>query len=162
MSILIDNINGHKIEFIWNEGQFDKWKIFHKQPSGLQKPPLDKDYFQFFKSISKDFTPERIYTDFVYFYEVTGNYVSKTVLKIIEELTNKYPIINEELRINFVIIYAGMIAEENKEGTILGKRIKRLGMHQLLLEDFTPDEAANFSRGKKAEELNLLMKLKGF
>ncbi len=159
--VLIDNINGHKIEFIWNLGQFDEWKIFHTTPEGKQYPPLDVQYFSFFKKLSNEYSPEVVYNDFVYFYEVTSTYVSKTVLEIINELSKKYKN-SEEVRINFTIIYAGMIAEENKERTKLGKRIKRLGMYQLLIDDFKPEEAANFSRGKKSKELNLIMKSKNF
>lgn len=46
-----------------------------------------------------------------------------------------------------------MIAEENKAGTVLGKRIKRLGVHQVLLENISPRIAANFSRGMRAKEI---------
>ena len=55
-----------------------------------------------------------------------------------------------------------MIAEENKGNAILKKRIKRLGMHQVLLENYTPEHAANFSKGKKWKDLDKLMKQKGF
>jgi hypothetical protein len=55
-----------------------------------------------------------------------------------------------------------MIAEENKENAILGKRIKRLGMHQVLIENMKPEEAAVFSKGKKWKELHRLMKKRGF
>lgn len=40
-----------------------------------------------------------------------------------------------------------MIAEEQKQFTRLGKRIKRLGIHMLLLESKSVHEAANFIRG---------------
>ena len=68
----------------------------------------------------------------------------------------------EEADTWFTIIYAGMIAEENKANTILKKRIKRLGMHQLLLENYKAEDAANFSRNKKWKELDAIMKQKGF
>lgn len=35
-------------------------------------------------------------------------------------------------------------------------------MHQVLLENFDPELAANFSKGKKWKELDKLMKEKGF
>jgi len=40
-----------------------------------------------------------------------------------------------------------MISEENKANTRLGKRIKRLGVHKLLIENQPVYEAANFMRG---------------
>ena len=54
------------------------------------------------------------------------------------------------------------IAEENKEFTKLGKRIKRLGVHQVLKERMHYNEAANFSKGKKWKELNEICSSKGF
>ena len=62
----------------------------------------------------------------------------------------------------FTVIYAGMVAEENKAFAMLKKRIKRLGMHQVLVEGFDADYAAHFSRGKKWPELDSLMKQRGF
>ena len=46
-----------------------------------------------------------------------------------------------------------MIAEENKKNAILGKKIKGLAMYQIMIENFSAKEAANYSKGKKAFEL---------
>ena len=68
----------------------------------------------------------------------------------------------EEIDIWFTVIYGGMVAEENKEFAVLKKRIKRLGMHQILIERKDAEYAANFSKGKKWKELDELMKKRGF
>jgi hypothetical protein len=68
----------------------------------------------------------------------------------------------EEVDIWLTVIYAGMIAEENKQFAVLKKRVKRLGMHQVLLENMAPAVAANFSKGKKWRELDQIMRPKGF
>lgn len=51
-----------------------------------------------------------------------------------------------------------MIAEENWEGTHLGKRVKLLGLHQVLIQDFDNLVAANWSKSRRwqdiAEECN--------
>lgn len=39
---------------------------------------------------------------------------------------------------------------------------KRLAMHQILMEGMPVSEAANFSKGKKAEWLDRICKEKGF
>jgi hypothetical protein len=41
----------------------------------------------------------------------------------------------------FTVLYAGMISEENKTNAILKKRVKRLGIHQVLIQNSTPSEA---------------------
>lgn len=55
-----------------------------------------------------------------------------------------------------------MIAEENKDYAILKKRIKRLGMHQILIEKISPEKASNFSRGRNWRELDKICKEYGF
>ena len=62
----------------------------------------------------------------------------------------------------FSILYMGMLAEENKAHTRLGKRIKRLGMHKLLIENESVDTAANFMRKMKWYEIDSLCRSRGF
>jgi hypothetical protein len=55
-----------------------------------------------------------------------------------------------------------MIAEENKKNAILKKRIKRLGMHQVLIMGMPANQAASFSKGKNWRDLNEIMINLGF
>lgn len=57
---------------------------------------------------------------------------------------------------------ACLIAEEQKKWTKLAKRIKLLAAYQVLFEDFTPEEASEFSRGKIWQDLDKLCKASGF
>ena len=62
----------------------------------------------------------------------------------------------------FTILYMAMIAEEKKEHTKLGKRIKRLGVHKLLVERVPVSEAANFMRGMGWREIDRMCREYGF
>jgi hypothetical protein len=62
----------------------------------------------------------------------------------------------------FTVLYAGMIAEENKQNAILKKRVKRLGMHQVLMLNMPSSVAAKFSYGKKWRDLDAIMRPYGF
>ena len=55
-----------------------------------------------------------------------------------------------------------MIAERNKRYAVLRERIKRLGMYQILILKYTSGDAANFSKGKKAKDLDKICKDYGF
>lgn len=55
-----------------------------------------------------------------------------------------------------------MIAEERRKNAVLKKRIKRLGMYQILFERMSAVEAAKFSINKRATELSLLCDDRGF
>ena len=66
------------------------------------------------------------------------------------------------LILDFSIIYMGMVAEENKAFTKLGKRVKRLGVHQVLVDKLNYNDAASFSRGKKWYDISEECNQKGF
>ena len=161
MPTLIKIIN-HKIRIEFDTGSFDNWCVYVTKPGLAKYAPTDIEYFSWLKQQSIIFGAAKIFNDFISFYELTGKEIEITVLDKITYLSNDYGSVTEEANTWFTVIYAGMIAEENKTNAILKKRIKRLGMHQLLLENFTLEEAANFSKNKKWQELDLLMKQKGF
>lgn len=161
MATLIKIINNHtRVEFDF--GSFDNWCVFITRPNQLRYAPTDIEYFSWLKKQSARFGPAKIYNDFISFYEYTTKDLNENILTSITTISKDYEPDTDETDLWFTVIYAGMIAEENKANAILKKRIKRLGMHQLLLENFSAEEAASFSRNKKWQELDLLMKQKGF
>jgi hypothetical protein len=161
MATLIKIIN-NRIRIEFDTGSFDNWCVYLTRPGLARYAPTDIEYFSWLKQQALIFGVAKIYNDFISFYEFTGKEIDLTLLDKITILSKDYTSVSEEADTWFTIIYAGMIAEENKANTILRKRIKRLGMHQLLLENFRPEEAANFSKNKKWKDLDILMKQKGF
>lgn len=89
-----------------------------------------------------------MYADFVGVYEVTSANPEHRVLDLIDLQAQCYGADHLEYAIVMATIYAGMIAEENKANTRLGRRIKRLGMHQILQLGVEPAIAANHSRNR--------------
>jgi hypothetical protein len=152
--------NGGFIEF--DSGCFDGWCVFVTLPGRQRFAPADVQYFTRLKVIGETFGPQKVYDDFVVIYNRTSKNVDPKVFNLISSLSNFYNEFAEELELWLNVIYAGMIAEENKEKAILKKRIKRLGVHQVLIDNISPEKAAVFSKGKKWKELDEIMKLKGF
>ena len=152
--------NGVFIEF--DSGCFDKWCVFVNMPDKQRFAPTDVQYFSRLKIIGETFGPKKIYDDFVVIYNRTSKNVDSNVFNLILALSKTYNEFAEEMELWLNVIYAGMIAEENKENAILKKRIKRLGMHQVLIDNLSPEKAAVFSKGKKWKELDEIMKTKGF
>lgn len=160
MPRLIKNKEGcFVIEF--DTGSFDDWCIFLTRPGFKRYAPRDTEYFSFLKQAGTKQGVAKVYNDFVQFYQLTSNQPNENILSIIEKISWQYEQ-PAETEMWFVVIYAGMIAEENKKNSKLGKRVKRLGLHQLLLENFSPESAASFSKNKKWQDLDKLMKSKGF
>ena len=132
MAILIKIINNQiRVEF--DTGSFDNWCVYLTKPGMTRYAPTDIEYFSWLKQQALVFGAAKIYNDFISFYECTGKEIDLIILDKITTLSNDYGSVSEEVDTWLTLIYAGMIAEENKANAILKKRLKRLGMHQLLL-----------------------------
>lgn len=146
----------------YDKGNFDNWCVFIVETNGERYAPSDLKYFSRLKILGRKHGFNKIYDDFLVIYNRTTKEVDKNVFELISVLSRFYGTDNHEMEIWFNVIYAGMIAEENKENAILKKRIKRLGIHQLLIDNLEPEVAANFSKGVSWKNLDRLMKAKGF
>ncbi len=162
MSIIIKQLANNR-QVIFDRGRFDNWCVYVVEENGSKKAPFDKEYFTDLKNISKHYELNKVYDDFVEIYKKTSKVVDQSILNLIDRLVLTYRKEHQALVEQwFVVIYAGMIAEENKQYSVLKKRIKRLGMHQILKLGYEPRIAANFSKGKKWRELDEIMKPLGF
>lgn len=152
--------DGSYLEFA--RGNFDEWCVYVTTPKGLRRPPLDRNYFSFLKRLAEQFGPQRVYNDFVRVYEETEKHVDEKVFSLISHIASGYP--GWELRVEqvFSILYLTMIAEENKAFTRLGRRIKRLGVHCLLLEGLSVEQAADFTRGMRWQDIAVMCSERGF
>ncbi len=146
----------------FDSGAFDSWCVYLQRPNQPRHAPTDVQYFSQLLALGATHGNEKIYNDFVTIYNLTTRSVDKKVLNLIHQLSEAYGNNRLEIEILLTIIYAGMVAEENKEHAILRKRIKRLGLHQTLMEKVPPAVAANFSRGKNWKELDHICISKGF
>ncbi len=161
MATLVKHIrNAHVVEF--DKGKFDNWCVYLQRQGQKRYAPRDTEYFTFVKNMADIYSAQKVYADFVTIYQKTTKEIVPHVLEQITTLANTYTQHAEETDIWLTVLYAGMIAEENKANMVLRKRIKRLGMHQVLLLNMPPQEAAKFSFGKKYAELHPLMLSLGF
>ena len=152
--------NGAVVFF--GRGKFDDWCVFLRSPDGKTVAPRDVEYFARLKIIGNRFGKQRLYDDFVSVFAPTGKIIDPMILWRIKRLSLQYGEMTDEIEQWLTVIYYGMVAEENKERAILKKRVKRLGIHQILIEGKPPSWAARFSKGRTAEELDKLMQEKGF
>lgn len=155
----------HRVEF--DKGLFDDWCVYLTRAGKRRYPPKDTEYFTQLQTLGQKHGCGKIYNDFLRFYACTDKVIDPAVLELITAISDTYEADADELDVWFTVIYAGMVAEENKAFTRLGKRIKRLGLHQVLLEGMPPERAAQFSRkpphyaGAWWRHLDLFMRPKG-
>jgi hypothetical protein len=138
--------DGSTLEF--DEGRFDGWCVYLTRPSVSRYAPRDTEYFEFIRRLANKHGRDRLYGDFRRVYELTSNCVEEAALDAIRLASAAYGEDALEFSIMMVTIYAGMIAEENKKFSRLGRRVKRLGIYQVLYLGMPVESAANFSRGK--------------
>ncbi|MBN2890500.1 MAG: hypothetical protein JXL97_01405 [Bacteroidales bacterium] len=152
--------DGSIIEF--DSGLFDEWCVYLKRNGENRTAPRDVQYFAELQGLAKKYTSKKLYDDFLRIYSATDSKINEQVLNRITQISKDYGEDEIIVDIWLTVLYAGMVAEENKKYAILKKRIKRLGMYQVLIENRTPGFAANFSKGKKWRELDGIMKKYGF
>lgn len=155
-----DFLDGSYLEY--DRGSFDDWCVYLTKPNGSRKPPRDVDYFQKLKDYATRYGVETIYNDYVKVYDLTGKKLEPIALQEISNIASSYEDDALELDIIFSILYMAMIAEENKANTRLGKRIKRLGIYKLLIENCSVQSSANFMRGMGWRDIDTLCKERGF
>lgn len=161
MSRLIKLVrNLHRVEF--DRGNFDDFCVYLQRNRQARYAPVDTEYFEFFLKKGMQYGAKKVYNDFVQIYTPASCNLEPFILEMITTISDTYGSDAEEMDIWLTVIYGGMIAEENKKNAVLKKKIKRLGMHQVLMQEMDPIVAANFSRGKKINELNPIIKAAGF
>lgn len=153
-------VDGSFLEY--DRGCFDDWCVYFTGSDGTRKPPRDTDYFSQLKRYAAKYGTERIYRDYVRVYELTGKEIQPGVLTEITAVASAYGGDALQMDVILSILYMAMIAEERKAFTRLGKRIKRLGIYKLLMEDRSVQESANFMRGMGWREIDKLCNERGF
>lgn len=144
----------------FDNGKFDKWCVY-KIENGKRYAPKDKDYFEEILYFVKKYGVNTFYRDFVKLYKRTNKGIEPSVLRMIKLISIKYEE-NKQMEILLTILYMGMIAEENKKNTKLGKRIKRLGVYTLLFEGMDLDYSVNYMKNKSWIEIDKLCTERGF
>ena len=144
--------DGSTISF--GPGKFDEFCIHFVCSDGRKYFPKDHEYFKQLQILGDQEGREKIYYEFIEIFDRTGKDIDKDVISHIKKISLKY--VNDFRWVErlYMILYAAMVAEENKANTQVGKRIKRLGVHQVLIENVDSEIAANFSRGMTAGQID--------
>jgi hypothetical protein len=153
-------VDGSYLEYA--RGTFDEHCVYLTRPTRNRHAPKDIEYFAVLKRLSDRYGTKKVYADFVKIYEQTSKDYDYLVADEIRKLSSAYGIDSLEAEIALTTIYAAMIGEEKKANTKLGKRVKRLGIHQLLAEEFEIEKAATFSKGMKWREIEKECVKRGF
>lgn len=154
-------LDGSYLEY--GRGNFDNWCVYYVNSEGDRKPPLDVDYFQQLRELADNYGERKVYDDFVEIYNHTGRTIDNNVLNQITRCASTYDNIDIlDVDKLFTTLYMTMVSEENYPGTRLGRRIKRLGIYELLFSERNVQDSANFMRGMSWRDIDFLCKERGF
>jgi hypothetical protein len=140
-------------EVFFGRGSFDEWCVFLRRAGREAYAPLDTEYFGFFRDLARGHGAPAVYAAFLAVYLPAARELNPAVGAKLTAAARGFAGQENETEIWLAVIYAGMVAEENKARAVLKKRVKRLGLHQVLFLGLAPEVAANWSRGKKAAEI---------
>ena len=132
---------------LFDKGKFDDFCVYCIS-SKDRYAPKDVDYFDALNELGKTHGHVKIFNDLLELCDATTKDISQPLSEWITIISKEYGEDADVIDMLFTIIYAGMIAEENKTNAKLGKKMKLLGLYQVLIDGMSPDEAAKFSIGK--------------
>lgn len=146
----------------YDQGSFDSWCVYYTDALWFRTAPKDTDYLSQLCWLAARYGAGRVYGDYVRVYEMVGGEASGDDLEKISRLAGSYG--RDALRADIVFstLYLAMIAEERRANTRLGKRIKRLAVHQILKEEMSVSAAANYTRGMGWRDIARLCEERGF
>lgn len=155
--IMTDSINTiyakNNIKVYFAPGKYDPWCVY------VEHIPLDKEYFQQLKDLSISYGRVKVYNDFIKVYNIVDENFNKNLgLQTAIDIDKTY---KEDTLILWIVLYMTMIAEEKKENAILKKRIKNLGVYNVLFDEYDIDYVISYMKDEDWRVLDKLMKERG-
>ncbi len=146
----------------YGRGRFDDMCVYLTESNGVRRAPRDADYFARLAQFAARYGADTIYEDYVRVYDQTSASVEEATLQAISHIASAYGADALEIEKTLACIYLAMIAEDCKKHTKLGKRIKRIGVHRLLVENWSVSDSANFMRDMGWRAIDALCRERGF
>lgn len=152
---MIISDNGFVIYYY--RGRIDNWCVYvlKSKNKGLRWTPKDKEYFRWLQVQGKKYGNDKVYEDFLKLYDVIDKDTSfEEVVNITREINKGYP---KKFHYWWVILALTLIAEENKKFAPLGKKVKLLGVYNILKEGYSVAKTTQYMKGMKWYELEDLL-----
>ena len=156
-----------KWRLFFGRGRFDDWCVFvFDSVRSKFFFPLDYDYLYWIKCLGERFGNERVYFDFVLLYDCVRRGVSNRECYVVTSMVDE-GYVGVDTQVWWVIFFMTMYAECMKENTRLGKRIKRLGVYNVLVDGDDVEYVTQYMKNDEGlpgwfEYLDRLMRDRGF
>jgi len=140
----------------FDKGKIDKYCVYINGRGMWRHAPTDIEYFTWILELSDKYGVDKVWSDFNKIYEITGDFINYTLAEeVIYQIDKTY---DEDTLLWWIVFYMTMVAECKKERAILKKRIKRLGVYNVLIDKWDVSYVAQYMRHKHWKYLAKEMK----
>lgn len=139
-------VTDNDYHFWFDYGNFDEWCVHCKKPNGKMWFAYDREYLAWIRNMARFHGKEKVYNDFIKIYDMAKyDFNMKDAYSVIREVDSHYPYKKNRKRDDndkrsaeqwWTYFWMTMVAEERKENAIVGKRIKRLAVYNLLFDEY--------------------------
>lgn len=127
-------VTSNDYHFWFDTGNIDDWCVHCLKPDGKMWFAYDREYLSWIRKMAKFYGTDKVYDDFVKVYDsVKYDFNMGDAYDIIHEVSGHY---NGNTEHYWTYFWMTMVAEERKENAIVGKRIKRLAVYNLLFDKY--------------------------
>lgn len=142
---------------LFGKGSFDDWTPYvatvMTDGSVMCSYPSDKHYFEIAAGLANGHGPDKVYDDVRYLYARCGKEFDPALAAELAKISLTYGRDHEWAYNMLMHAYFGMLSEENKPGTALGRSLKMNGFYSFLRAGRPFDAAADECRGRSWQEI---------
>ena len=152
-------IHNGKTCVYFEKGKFDDYCVYINDNNHFKYAPKDDEYFQWILDLANKYGTSLVWTDFSKLYDIVDeNLNEEKAMLLIKEIDSHY---NEDTFLWWIIFYMTMVAECKKEFAILKKRIKRLGVYNVLFDECDINDVTSYMKNKSWRYLDKIMRERG-
>ena len=74
----------------YDSGSFDDWCVYLTRPNQLRYAPKDYQYFMRLDEYGQKYGRDKVYNDFVKFYEITTKFLDNNIFDLIKTIAKDY------------------------------------------------------------------------
>lgn len=140
--------------FWFGEGNIDEWCVYCVKPNKRTWFAYDHEYLSWIKKMGRFHGDDKVYDSFnLIFDNVCYDYDMIDGYNVISDVAGDY----NRTEHFWTWFWMTMVAEERKENAILGKRIKKLGVYNVLFDKYKISYITRYMVGMKYYDLEKLM-----
>ena len=148
----------NKYLFWFGEGNIDEWCVYCVKPNHKTWFAYDHEYLSWIRKMGKFHGEKKVYDSFVRIYDsVSYDFNMDDGYEVVCDVSKDY----RKTDHFWCWFWMTMVAEERKENAILGKRIKRLGVYNMLFDKYKLQHVTSYMVGMKWYDLEDLMVERG-